>query len=70
MIDSLHRHIGWDHHHIQPVNLSEFISLGIGGASHTRQAIVQSEVVLEGSRCQSLTFRLDLKAFFRLNRLM
>ncbi len=56
--------------HAQLVNLHKLIGFGLGRAGHTRQFIIQTEIVLERHRGEGDVFRLDLRTFFGLNRLM
>ena len=54
------------HHRLQPVNLLEFVGLGVGRAGHPGQLRVKAKVILEGDRSQRLILRLDAHAFFGL----
>ena len=65
-----HRLVSRDNHGIQTINLLEFKGFGICSTCHPRQLVVETEVVLEGDRGQSLVLVLNLGPFFRFNRLM
>ena len=65
-----HRQIGWNHHHVQSIDLPKFKRLGIGGARHTCQFHIQPKVVLKGGRRQRLTLVGDRHAFLGFNGLM
>ena len=65
-----HRTVGRYNHGIQLIDRAEFKGFGIGCTGHPRQLLVQTEVVLEGDRGQSLVLVLDLHALFGLNGLV
>ncbi|CSB39033.1 Uncharacterised protein [Vibrio cholerae] len=65
-----HRLVGWNNNCFQTINLLEFKRFGISGTRHTRQLFIQTEVVLESDRSQSLVFVLDLHPFFCFYRLV
>ena len=48
----------------------ELIRLGFGGASHSRQLMVEAEVVLNGDRGECLSFPINLNPFLCFNGLM
>lgn len=64
------RPVGRDHHHVETVDLAELEGLGIGGAGHAGQLVVQAEIVLEGGGGQGLALGLDRQAFLRLDGLV
>ena len=55
---------------MQTVDLLEFERFGIGGAGHTGELGIETEIILEGSRGQSLALLLNIQPFFGFNRLM
>ncbi len=55
--------VGGDHRHVELVDLLEFLGLGVGGAGHARQLLVEAEVVLVADGGQGLVLFLDLHAF-------
>ncbi len=65
-----HRPVGGHHHHVHAVDLTEFHRLGVGGAGHAGELLVEAEVVLEGGGRQGLVFLLDAHALFRFHRLV
>ena len=70
VIHSDHRHVGGNHDHIQLVNLVKFGRLGVGGAGHSRQPIVELEEILDRDRGHGLRFLLDGNALLGLDRLV
>ena len=65
-----HRTVGRHDHGIQLIDRAEFKGFSIGGTGHPRQFLIQTEIVLEGDRGQSLVLVLDLHALFGLNGLV
>ena len=65
-----HRIVGRHVDHFELVNFREFGGFGHRRAGHARKFRVQAEIVLEGDRGQRLVLVLDLRVFFRLERLM
>ena len=70
LVEALHRAVGGDLHHIQPVDFGEFVGLRGCGAGHARQLLVETEVVLEGDGGQRHILGLDLHMFLGFQRLM
>ena len=65
-----HRHVGRDHHDLEVVDLLELVGLGVGGAGHAGELLVEAEVVLERDRGERLVLALDLDPLLRLDRLV
>ena len=65
-----HRPVGRDNHHFQTVDLQKLRGLGVGGAGHAGQRVIQAEIVLESYRRQGLVFLLNGDAFLRLDGLV
>ena len=55
-----YRLVGRDFNNVQLIGVAEFLFLGQRGTGHAGQLAVQTEVVLEGNRCQSLLSRSTL----------
>ena len=70
VVSPLNRLVGRNDHHVEAVDLTEFESFGVCGTGHAGQLVVKPEIILERRGRESLTFGLDLDAFFGLNRLM
>ena len=47
-----HRSVRWNGGHLKVVDLAELLSLGHGGTGHAGELAVETEVVLEGDRCE------------------
>src|SRR6266487_1490833 len=62
--------VGWNNDHIQLVDFMELFSLSESGTGHTCQLLIQTEVVLERDRCQSMVLTLYNDAFFGLDCLV
>ena len=65
-----HRPVRRDRHHAQLVDLLELGSLGLCGARHPRQLVVEPEVVLQGDRGEGLVLGLDLDLLLGLDGLV
>ena len=65
-----HWTIRWDDDNVQFVDVVELVRLGFGSASHSRQFVVETEVVLNSDRSECLSFAIDLDPFFCLDGLM
>ena len=59
-----------DQHRLEAVDLLELERLGVGGAGHAGELLVQAEVVLEGDRGERLALVLDRHLLLRLDRLV
>ena len=55
---------------VELVDLVELVGLGVGGAGHAGQLLVEAEVVLERDRRQRLVLFLDLDVLLGLDRLV
>ncbi len=64
MIDANHRAVRGDAHHIHTIDFAELFLFGFGGSRHTRQFLIESEVVLEGHDSDGLALLLDGHALF------
>src|SRR5687767_1318642 len=56
--------------HVQVVDLDELLLLGLRGAGHAGELLVEAEVVLERDRRERDVLFLDLQAFLRFDRLV
>ena len=65
-----HGLVGGDHHHLEPVDLLELGRLGVGGAGHAGELVVETEVVLKRDRGERLVLVLDRHAFLCFHRLV
>src|SRR5579871_3587406 len=65
-----HLPVGGNYHDLEFVDLIELRSFRFGGAGHSAQLLVHTEVVLEGNGGQRLVFELDLDALLGFNCLM
>ncbi len=65
-----HWQVRWNNNHIKTVDLPEFKCLGISRSSHACQFVVQTEIVLKGSRSKRLAFVSNVDIFLGFNRLM
>ena len=54
----------------EAVDLDELLLLGLRGAGHAGELLVEAEVVLQRDRGEGLVLLLDLHAFLRLDRLV
>ena len=59
-----HRTVGGDHHHVQLVDVPQFLRFRLGRTGHTGQLVVHAEVVLQGHR------RIGLRGRFHLHLLL
>ena len=62
--------IGWNYNCFQSVYLLKLISFGISRPRHTGQLVIQTEIILECNRRQSLVFRLYRHPLFCFNCLV
>ena len=69
-IDSCNRTVGWNHNHIQFIDVPELAGLGFGGTRHTGQLLVHSEIILQGDGGIGLRGGFHLHILLRLNGLM
>ena len=69
-VGALRRHVGWNHQHVQAIDLAELEGLCIGRPGHPGQFVVKAEVILERGRSQCLALFMNLNPFLGLNRLM
>src|SRR5258708_1557694 len=58
-VGAYHRHVRRDDDDLQPVDLLEFVGLGIGRSRHPRELAVHAEVILERDRRERLVLTLD-----------
>ena len=54
-----HGAVGGNHHHLQAVDLLKFVGLGVCGAGHAGELVVEAEIILEGDGGQRLVLVLD-----------
>ena len=64
------RLVGRDFNDIQFVDCGKFLRLGYSGTGHSRQLLVQAEIILEGNGSQRLVLFLNINVFLGLNCLM
>ena len=69
-VDAVHRLVCRDRDDVELVDRLEFARLGLGGTGHAGELLVESEVVLDRDRRESLGLLLDLDALLRLDRLV
>lgn len=69
-INTGNRAMGRDFDNLKVVDFLEFLGLGHCRTGHAGQSRIKTEIVLEGDRCQSLVFILDLDLFLGFKRLM
>ena len=62
--------VGRDLDDVQAVDLDELLLLGLRGAGHAAELLVEAEVVLERDRRERLVLLLDRDALLRLDRLV
>ena len=70
LVGADHRHVGRDRHDRQVVGAGELGRLGLGGAGHPGQLVVEAEVVLEGDRRPGVVLLLDRDPLLGLDRLV
>ena len=70
VINAAHRFIGGNNHHIQFVNIPEFLGFGFSRTRHASQFIVQAEIILQGDGGQRLGFPFNFYIFLGFKRLM
>ena len=70
VVDAGDGDVGGDLHHLKPVDRAELFRLGHRGAGHAAKLVIEPEIVLEGDGGERDVFGLDLRALFRLKRLM
>ena len=66
----MHRLVRRDRHDAELVGLVQLGGLGLRGAGHPGELLVEPEVVLQGDGGQGLVLGLDLDALFGLDRLV
>ncbi len=59
LVEADHLHVGRDRHHRQAVGGGELAGLGLGGAGHAGQLVVQAEVILQCHRGPGVVLLLD-----------
>ncbi len=69
-VQTNHRLIGWNFHHVQSVYFTELVFLCQCRTRHTRKLTVHTEIVLEGDGCKCFVLLLHLYALFCLDCLM
>src|SRR4051794_17843108 len=62
--------VGGDLDHVQAIDLDELLLLGLGGAGHAGELVVEPEVVLDRDRRDGDELLLDPHALLRLDRLV
>ena len=70
LVEADHVLVGRDRHHRQAVGGGELARLGLGGAGHAGQLLVEAEVVLQRHRGPGVVLLLDGHPFLRLDRLV
>ena len=55
---------------VEFVDVVEFVRLGLGGAGHAGELVVEAEIILDRDRRERLRLAIDLHAFLRLDRLV
>ena len=69
-VDSAHRLVRRNRHHVELVDVLELPRLGLRRAGHAGEFPVEAEVVLDRNRRERLGLLLDLHALLRLDRLV
>ena len=62
--------VGRNNDGFEPVDFLELIGFRVGGTRHARQRVVETEIILESNRGQSLVFGLNLNTLFGFHRLV
>ena len=70
LVGANHRPVRRDRHHTELVDLLQFGGLGLGGARHAGQLVVEAEVVLQGDGGEGLVLGLDLHLLLGLDGLV
>ena len=70
VVDTLYGTVGGDFHNVQRVDGSKFRFFRLRRTRHTRQFLVQTEVVLEGNRCPRFVFAANFQTFLRFDGLV
>ena len=70
LVETHHRPVGRDRHHLELVDLVELLGLGERGTGHAGELVVEAEEVLEGDRREGDVLLLDRHAFLGLDRLV
>ena len=70
LVDTDHRLVGRDDHHVELVYLAELGRFCVGRTGHAGKFFIHAEIVLEGDRRQGLVLALNFQAFFCLDGLM
>ena len=70
LVQADHRHVGGDLGHVHLVDVEEFLGFGGRRAGHSRELLVEAEVVLDGHRGQGLVLGLDIDPFLGLDGLV
>ena len=63
LVDADVRRVGRDRQHVEAVDVVELGGLGLGGASHAREFLIEAEIVLDGDGGEGLGFFLDGDVF-------
>ncbi len=69
-IDTDHRLIGGNDHHVETVDLVKLESFSIRRTGHAGELFIQAEIILKGGGCQCLAFVLNGHAFLCLDGLV
>ena len=70
LVETDHRTVRRNRHDTQLVGRPKFGGFGFGGTRHSRELLVQTEIVLQRDGGQRLVFSLDLDALFGLDGLV
>ena len=69
-VGSARGNIGGNTHNVQVINFVELGGLGVGGAGHAGETLVQLEIILNSDGGHGLSFFFHLHAFFGFDGLM